>query len=278
MDGPGHGAPAAGPTPPRAGQRGSLGTEGPVLAPHACDGAAFAGGCLLTQEQMTPALGPASGALPLPSADHGRPLRLGDVRLGEEGTGRAEPGPLLGLPPCHRRTCSQGPAGLQPSLVPPSGKLPQGQGPSWECSLQPGPLPGSRAVAGVGGGWEALPAHPLLASGVKEVVGMAGAGAGLEPSVLKGSPPPLAKGKGAPRHLKSRRGARGPGEGGSRVWLPKAPLCGHLWACLCTLELGIGLTEDHMGGGVLFVKGQLFSKEKTPVIMIMIIVCSCIIK
>lgn len=33
-----------------------------------------------------------------------------------------------------------------------------------------------------------------------------------------------------------------------------------------------------MGGGELFAEGQLFSKEKTPVIMIMITVCSCIIK
>lgn len=137
MDGPDHGAPAAGPTPPRAGQWGSLGTEGLVLAPHACDGAAFAGGCLLTQEQMTPALGPASGALPLPSADHGCPLRMTDLRLGEEGTGRAEPGPLLGLPPCHQRTCSQGPAGLQPSLSLPPESFPRTKVPPGNASCSP---------------------------------------------------------------------------------------------------------------------------------------------
>lgn len=151
MDGPDHGAPAAGPTPPRAGQWGSLGTEGLVLAPHACDGAAFAGGCLLTQEQMTPALGPASGALPLSSADHSCPLRMRDLRLGEEGTGQAEPRsppwPST-VPPTHLLS---GPCWAAAVPIPPSREFPQGQGPSWECLLQPRPLPGGRAVAGVGG-------------------------------------------------------------------------------------------------------------------------------
>lgn len=149
-----------------------------------------------------------------PSTVHDRPPSLGDGRLGE-----TEPlptaGPRLCFPPCRG----------------PRGKFPQPKAPleMWVSSplvcgrpWRLGLLPGSRgAMVAVG----PPTACPHLSPGEKEVVSWLEKAPAWKPSVLKQPFPLQQRGKGPGQIPNQGRGHGGPGEGGSRIWLPNSPCC-----------------------------------------------------